>query len=103
MQKEVGANPPPNESPQEDPQVTRQRAAEARFRGVFDNAPFGVLVIDPADGRFVEFNTAAHHQFGYTREELTALRLADIEAAESPGDFRSHVERVLSQGADCFE
>ncbi|HUK85167.1 MAG TPA: PAS domain S-box protein, partial [Candidatus Acidoferrum sp.] len=47
--------------------------AEQRYHALFDQAPIGVLIVDPENAEFVEFNDFAHHQLGYSREEFGNL------------------------------
>jgi two-component system cell cycle sensor histidine kinase/response regulator CckA len=80
----------------------RLREAEQRYRTLFELSPFGVMVIDPDSGAFVDFNTAAHRQLGYSREEFAALSLDRIEAdAATPTAQR--IQRTLRLGADEYE
>ena len=54
------------------------RAAEARFRAVFDAAPIALSLIDPQTLRFIDFNDMACAGLGYTREEYAAMRASDL-------------------------
>ncbi|MBL6459371.1 PAS domain S-box protein [Belnapia sp. T6] len=56
------------------------REAELRQRTLFEAAPFGVIVIDPATHRILDVNGRVCTEYGYTREELLSLSLADIDA-----------------------
>jgi len=49
--------------------ITAQRQAEARFRGLLEAAPDGIVVVD-AKGTIVIVNTQTERMFGYAREEL---------------------------------
>jgi PAS domain S-box-containing protein len=60
------------------------RNSEARYRALFDGSPLGILMLNPANLAFVEFNDQAHLQLGYSRKEFAQLTLQDIEAAPSP-------------------
>jgi two-component system cell cycle sensor histidine kinase/response regulator CckA len=82
---------------------TARRGAETRFRLLFDRSPDGILLIDPATGRILEFNETTHRQLGYTREEFSRLGIADFETVESPEEIRARVARVAREGRSEFE
>ncbi|KAF0179635.1 MAG: multi-sensor hybrid histidine kinase [Limisphaerales bacterium] len=82
---------------------TALRETTARFRTLFDRAPVGVVVIDPATARVLECNELAARQLGYTLEEFTRLRIGDFEAAELPEQTCAHIQKVLTTGQDTFE
>ena len=86
-------------------QLARQALLEerTRYQTLFEQAPDGIVIIDPESREVVEFNGAAHRQLGYSREEFAGLRLLDIEAAEAPKEIDAHVQQVLRQGRDDFE
>ena len=87
----------------------RKRAEEAlqdsnsRYRAFFDYGPDGVVILEPETGRIVEFNDRACHQLGYSREEFGRLRVADIEAVETPEETIAHIQRIVRMGHDDFE
>ena len=54
------------------------RASERRFREMFEEHSAPMLLIDPDTGALVQANAAAASFYGYTREELTSLRIQDI-------------------------
>jgi len=49
--------------------VTAQRQAEKRFRGLLESAPDGIVVVD-ARGKIVIVNSQTERMFDYTREQL---------------------------------
>ncbi|HEY0835999.1 MAG TPA: PAS domain S-box protein, partial [Azospirillum sp.] len=59
------------------------RESEARLRSYLDAAMEGIFVAD-AEGRYVDANPAACRMLGYTRDELLAMRVADLVAADHP-------------------
>ncbi len=79
------------------------RNAEARFRALFEQAPNGILLIDPETAQTIEFNETAHKQLGYTREEFATLRISDYEVIEKPEETAKHMQKVIREGSDDFE
>ena len=66
--------------------------SEARFRGLFEAAKDGILILDAETGRIIDVNPFLKELLGYTREEMLGATLWDIGAfkdiAESNGLFR---------------
>jgi PAS domain S-box-containing protein len=81
----------------------KRREAETRYRALFEQSPDGIVILDPETARPIEFNTAAHRQLGYSREEFARLSLADIDAAETPSQTRSTIAEVRREGSRDFE
>jgi diguanylate cyclase (GGDEF)-like protein/PAS domain S-box-containing protein len=84
-------------------EVAERMRAEMRYRTLFEQSRDGILIVDPASQRFVEFNLVAHEQLGYTRAEFADMGIADIEVEESPAETAQHVEEVHRRGWDNFE
>jgi PAS domain S-box-containing protein len=89
---------------------SKRRAAEAALaeeverRGkLFDLTPVGIVILDPDTARFLEFNSIAHEQMGYSREEFARLSVPDVEVVESPGDIRRHIESIMANKQDEFD
>ena len=83
--------------------VEKTRQAEQRYHAFFNQAPLGVLVVDPQTGAFIEFNDIAHSQLAYTREEFSTLSVFDIEAKESPEETKTHLYELAKTGGEEFE
>ena len=79
------------------------RDAEQRYHALFNQAPLGVLVVNPKTGSLVEFNDVAHTQLGYSREEFEKLTIYDIDAINSPDEIKSNIEKILSEGGIEFQ
>lgn len=79
------------------------RDAEQRYHALFDQAPLGVLVIDPQTLKFAEFNDVAHEQLGYSREEFEKISIPDIQTEETPKQIRAHIDKFLKEGEGEFE
>jgi len=56
-----------------------------------------------ARGRFLEVNDFYCRMSGYGEQELLAMNISDVEAAENPGETPSHMRKILAQGQDRFE
>ena len=60
------------------------RESEESYRRQFTDNTSVMLMIDPGDGQIRDVNTAAVTFYGYSREQLLAMRIADINTL--PGD-----------------
>lgn len=79
------------------------RETENQYRLLFEQSPFGVLLIRADNQSLIEFNPQAHLQLGYTREEFAQLKLFQIEALETSATIMTRSQAVLQQGFDQFE
>jgi two-component system CheB/CheR fusion protein len=63
----------------------KKRAAEARYRRLFDSARDGVVIVDAMTSEVLDANPYMRHLFGYSREELVGKKLTETAfAAENP-------------------
>jgi two-component system sensor histidine kinase/response regulator len=83
--------------------VITERSGQALLQAVVDDAPYAIEVIDAASLRFVRVNAATCSQLGYTREEMAALSLADIQALLDRDALAVSVREVLAAGSIDFE
>jgi PAS domain S-box-containing protein len=74
-----------------------------RRRILFDQSPYGIIILDPQTAGFKEFNTKAHTQLGYSSEEFAQLTIPDIEALESREETKTRIEEVVRNGTVDFE
>lgn len=54
------------------------REREARYRSLFRNNHAVMLIVNPEDDRIVDANSAAASYYGWSREQLLAKRITDI-------------------------
>ncbi|MEI6669007.1 MAG: GAF domain-containing protein [Acidobacteriota bacterium] len=54
-------------------------------------------------GRLLDVNDAYCAMSGYTRAELLTMRIADLEASETPADITRHLATIKADGAARFE
>ena len=67
---------------------------ERRFRLLFDRNPAPFWVFDPDTLRFIEVNDAAVRQYGYSRDEFTAMSILDIRPREGWDEVRGAIQRA---------
>lgn len=80
---------------------TALQSSEAQYRAVIESSQDGFWVVD-WEGRLLETNGAYARLSGYSRDELRAMRVADLEANESPSEIAAHMEKVVREGSDLF-
>lgn len=74
-----------------------------KFQKLFESLPDGVVLLDSASTKPVEFNKAACEQLGYSPEEFSQLTINDYDAIESASETRRRVESIALDGQDSFE
>jgi PAS domain S-box-containing protein len=74
--------------------VTELREAEherleaaSLFQRGFDEAPIGMVMVDPVEGRFMEVNAAMCELLGRSREELVGMAVADVSHPDDSVSF----------------
>jgi PAS domain S-box-containing protein len=85
--------------------VVAERAlaeSERRLRTILETALDSFWLVGP-DGMLLDVNEAACALSGFSREELLARSVPDLEANESPEETAEHIARVLERGWDRFE
>lgn len=70
------------------------RESEAQYRLVFTENPQPMWIFDVRTSRFLAVNNAALRQYGFTREEFSALTVRDLLPGTAVGRFLQYV-------ADC--
>jgi len=72
------------------------------YRAAIETSTDGFWLTD-AEGRILEVNDAYVRRSGYTREELLAMSIPDLDANESPDETALHIHKIISKGNDLFE
>lgn len=82
-----------------------KRAAEAahRYRLLFEDAPYGVMIVDPEDQSIIEFNSAIQKQLGYSREELAQKRVWELDVGATREEIHAHMQLNVRRDRDEFE
>jgi diguanylate cyclase (GGDEF)-like protein/PAS domain S-box-containing protein len=77
-------------------------ASEKRHRSILETAMDGFWLLS-REGRILEANEAYCQMSGYSQQELLGMRVADLEAMETPEQAAIHGEKIKKQGKDRFE
>lgn len=78
------------------------RQSEDRFWTLFEHANDAIFVRD-LGGKILEANRTACQRLGYSREELLAMSLAEVEPPEIAPLVAVRTEEILSRGSAFFE
>jgi diguanylate cyclase (GGDEF)-like protein/PAS domain S-box-containing protein len=86
----------------------RRRAMETigvqadRYATMLSTTSDGFFILD-RDGRFFAVNDAYCTMTGYSRDELLALTIEDVEAIEPAMTAKTHMQTIVNSGFDRFE
>ncbi len=78
------------------------RAREEIFSAIVNQSRESIALVEVPGGRFVEFNESAHRDLGYTREEFSAIGVANIDAGREPGVDASLRSRIFNTTEESF-
>jgi PAS domain S-box-containing protein len=77
--------------------------SEKRYRSIIRASMDGFRVTD-AEGRILDVNAAYCRMSGYSREELLAMRIGDLDAGEGAAEaVERRMSRVMADGYDRYE
>lgn len=82
--------------------IDTRKQSELEYQTILQTTQDGFWIIDVL-GCFLEVNDAYCRLIGYSREELLAMRIADIEANETPAEVQAHIQALMSLGSAYFE
>ncbi|HJV23395.1 MAG TPA: PAS domain S-box protein [Holophagaceae bacterium] len=81
---------------------TELHVKDARYQAAVNASLDGFWVAD-GEGRLLDVNEAYCRASGYSRAQLLAMRIPDLEAKEHPEETAAHIRRVMTEGSDIFE
>jgi two-component system cell cycle sensor histidine kinase/response regulator CckA len=73
-----------------------------QFRIIFDSVTDGILIFEP-NGRILEANPVVCQRLGYTRDELLARTIPELDTAASAALFEARIALVCREGFATFE
>jgi polar amino acid transport system substrate-binding protein len=76
--------------------------AQKQYQAIIQTALDGFLVVG-TNGRLLESNDAYCAMTGYSRNELSAMSLIDVEVALSPEEIEHKIAQVIQHGGEHFE
>jgi PAS domain S-box-containing protein len=76
---------------------------EEKYRALFEQAANSIVLLDPETRKPVEFNTNAHRDLGYSREEFKELRLEQLEAGKTEEEIRKLVRDLCQTEQYSYE
>ena len=77
------------------------RRSEERFRGAFENAPIGILLLD-AHGHIFQANRFASEILHYPLQALNNVHISQIVPEDERGDLQEQLERLLRATEPTF-
>ena len=79
-----------------------RREGHAVLRSILNTTQDGYWQI-AGDGSVIDANPAYSRMSGYSRDELLAMRISDVEVLENPADTAARIRRIVERGSDTFE
>ncbi len=81
----------------------RKRAAEARYRRLFETARDGIVIVDAHTGDILDLNPFAEELLGYRRQELAGRKLWEVESIRDGTSMRGAIAQIRERGMLRFD
>jgi PAS domain S-box-containing protein len=78
------------------------RRSEKKFRELFDSATDAIFILD-LEGNFIDANRSAYERLGYTKEEMLAMHVSQLEPPEFAAKTPLRIEQHKKSGHLVFE
>lgn len=73
-----------------------------RFRELFESSGDGMFILD-MKGNFIDVNQTAHNRLGYSKAELIAMHLTELDPPEFSAKVPGRMRQIRANGAATFE
>lgn len=77
-------------------------ASQKRFSMLFDASSDGLFIID-MQGNFIDINRTAYERLGYSKEEMMAMRLTELDPPEFAAKVPDRIAQIKKHGMAVFE
>ena len=81
---------------------SRLQKSEVKFRRMFDVTTDAIFIL-AMDGSFIDVNWAGYSRLGYTREELLAIPISQLDSPEFAARVPERLKKVRERGVFVFE
>ena len=78
------------------------RESESKFRNFFESASDSVFILD-MEGKFIDINRTGYERLGYTKEEMLAKRVAQLDPPEFAARVPERIAQIAKYGQAVFE
>ncbi len=82
--------------------ITPHKRAEARYETIIQTS-LDAFVMVGSDARLLEVNDASCRLTGYSRDELLAMTLFDLEAQQTADEIQANLTRITLGGGGVFQ
>ncbi|MCF7822418.1 MAG: diguanylate cyclase [Mariprofundaceae bacterium] len=76
--------------------------SQERFRSLFDLSSDGLLIVD-MQGNLIDINRTAYERLGYSKAEMLAMKLTDLDPSEFAARVPERMEQIKKHGMVVFE
>jgi two-component system CheB/CheR fusion protein len=76
----------------------RKRAAEARYRRLFETARDGIVIVDAATGEILDLNPFTERLVGHKKDELVGQKVWEVDPMRSVRNVRGLIEQIRDRG-----
>ncbi|MBI5102288.1 MAG: PAS domain S-box protein [Nitrospirae bacterium] len=78
------------------------KRSEQDLRLLFDSSADGIFILD-MQGHFIDVNKTAHERLGYTKEEMLAMKISELDPPEFASMVPERLARIKEAGQAIFE
>ncbi len=83
--------------------IRERNRTELEYRSIIQASSDGYWAVNAQNARIIDVNETFCEMVGYSRTELLAMSVPDLEAMETPADTADHIRKIMETGHDRFE